>query len=60
MRGDVILSVDGEPAPSVDAIHKVLSREAIGRKLALAVLRDGMIVNLSLHVIARPEERRRA
>ncbi|HWA22490.1 MAG TPA: trypsin-like peptidase domain-containing protein [Caulobacterales bacterium] len=58
--GDVILSADGQAAPSVDAIHKVLGREAIGRKLALAVLRDGVIVNLSLHVIQRPEERRRA
>ena len=58
--GDVILSVDDQAAPSVDAIHKVLGREAIGRKLALAVLRDGVIVTLSLAVIQRPEERRRA
>jgi S1-C subfamily serine protease len=58
--GDVILSVEGRSAPSVDAIHKVLGRDTIGRKLALRALRDGAIVELSLTVTARPEERRRA
>ncbi|MGE3303794.1 MAG: S1C family serine protease [Hyphomonadaceae bacterium] len=58
--GDVVLSLDGQATPSVDAIHKVLSRDAIGRRLALTVLRDGVIVNLSLDVVQRPEEKRRA
>jgi S1-C subfamily serine protease len=58
--GDVILSADGQHAPSVDAIHRLLTRDSIGRKLALAVLRDGVVVRLKLEVMQRPEERRRA
>jgi S1-C subfamily serine protease len=53
--GDLILSVNDQPAPSVDAIHKVLGRDAIGRKLPLKVLRDGAIVELSLKVRERPK-----
>jgi S1-C subfamily serine protease len=56
--GDVILSIEQEGAPSVDAIHKVLGRDAIGRTLALRVLRDGAVVDLALTVSARPDERR--
>ncbi|MGE0046518.1 MAG: S1C family serine protease [Hyphomonadaceae bacterium] len=58
--GDVVVSIDGSPSPSVDDIHRVLTRETIGRKLALVVLRDGALVQLDLKVRARPEERRRA
>jgi S1-C subfamily serine protease len=52
--GDVILSVGGEPTPSVDAIHRILSREAIGRQLDLEVLRDGQKTRLGLKVQERP------
>jgi S1-C subfamily serine protease len=58
--GDVILSFDEQPSPSVDAIHRLLGKEAIGRKIPLAVLRDGQVVHLTLTVTQRPEERRRA
>jgi S1-C subfamily serine protease len=58
--GDLILSVDGQAAPSVDAIHKILSRDAIGKKLALDILRDGAPMRLSVTVTARPKEKRRA
>jgi hypothetical protein len=44
----------------VDAVHKLLTREKIGRKVALDVLRDGVIVKLNLSVIERPDERRSA
>jgi S1-C subfamily serine protease len=52
--GDLILSINDKPAPSVDAIHKVLGRDTIGRKVPLKVLRDGAIVELSLKVRERP------
>jgi S1-C subfamily serine protease len=34
--GDLILAVDGEPTPSVDAVHKLLGRQAINRTLPCA------------------------
>jgi S1-C subfamily serine protease len=58
--GDVVLRLDGAATPSVDAVHKLLTREKIGRKVALDVLRDGVIVKLNLSVIERPDERRSA
>jgi S1-C subfamily serine protease len=42
--GDVILSVDGKDAPTVDAIHRLLDGNSIGREAALRVLRRGEIV----------------
>ena len=32
--GDVVLKLDGAPTPSVDAVHKLLTRERIGRKVS--------------------------
>jgi len=58
--GDVVLRLDGAATGSVDAIHKLLTRERIGRRVALDVLRDGAVMKLSLDVTARPEERRSA
>jgi S1-C subfamily serine protease len=58
--GDVVLKLDSAPTPSVDAVHRLLTREKIGRKVALDVLRDGMIVKMSLAVRERPDERRSA
>ncbi|MBI1250748.1 MAG: PDZ domain-containing protein [Alphaproteobacteria bacterium] len=56
--GDVVLSIDGAATPSVDHIHRALTRETIGRRLPLDVLRDGGVVRLTLTVSARPELRR--
>jgi S1-C subfamily serine protease len=39
-KGDVILSVDGRPAPSIDTMHRVLDGESIGKRIALTVLRN--------------------
>ena len=52
--GDVILSLNGEATPSVDATHRILSRETIGRRLEMDVLRDGSRLTLELGVVARP------
>jgi S1-C subfamily serine protease len=52
--GDVILSLAGQATPSVDATHRILSRETIGRKLPMDVLRDGSKLRLELEVVARP------
>jgi len=53
--GDVVLTLGGEPAPSVDAIHKLLHKDTIGKTLPLTVLRDGAVVPLKLKVSERPE-----
>ncbi|MBI3438808.1 MAG: trypsin-like peptidase domain-containing protein [Proteobacteria bacterium] len=58
--GDVVLKLDGLPTPSVDAVHKLLGRERIGRRVALDVLRDGARIKLDLAVTERPDERRSA
>ncbi|MEQ1820799.1 MAG: PDZ domain-containing protein, partial [Terricaulis sp.] len=54
-EGDVILKLDGEATASVDAIHKLLTRERIGRTVELDVLRNGARRKLKLSVTARPE-----
>jgi S1-C subfamily serine protease len=58
--GDVVLKLDGAPTLSVDAVHKLLTRDKIGRKATLEVLRDGVLVKLNLLVSERPDERRSA
>lgn len=54
-EGDVILKLDNEATPSVDAIHKLLTRERIGRTVELDVLRNGARTKLKLAVTGRPE-----
>jgi S1-C subfamily serine protease len=53
--GDVVLKLDGFATPTVDAVHKLLTRERIGKRVRLDVLRDGSLVKLDLAVTARPE-----
>ena len=52
--GDLILAIDGEPTPSVDAVHRLLGRDAIGRTLTLRVLRAGQIMELQATVSGQP------
>ncbi|MEZ5972960.1 MAG: trypsin-like peptidase domain-containing protein [Hyphomonadaceae bacterium] len=54
-EGDVILHLDGEATLSVDAIHKLLTRDRIGRTVELDILRNGARTKLKLSVTARPE-----
>ena len=58
--GDLILAVDGDPTPSVDAVHRLLGRKPIGRTLALRVLRAGKLVDVLATVSGRPEDTRPA
>ncbi len=53
--GDVVLKLDGLATPTVDAVHKLLTRDRIGKRVQLDVLRDGSVVKLDLAVTARPE-----
>jgi S1-C subfamily serine protease len=54
--GDVILALNGEPTESVDATHRILGRDTIGKKVPMLVLRDGARVTLELKVEPRPKE----
>jgi S1-C subfamily serine protease len=55
--GDLIIGMEGQPTPSVDAIHKLLDRNSIGMTLPLRVLRGGRVLDLSIVVAAQPEGR---
>jgi S1-C subfamily serine protease len=55
--GDLILMVDGAPTPTVDAVHKLLGRQAIGRTLTLRVLRQGQIMEIPATVAGQPEDK---
>jgi S1-C subfamily serine protease len=57
--GDVMLSVDGKDAPSVDAIHRILDGGSIGREARLRVLRRGEVIDAAITPSRRPEEGRR-
>jgi S1-C subfamily serine protease len=57
--GDVILSVDGKDAPSVDSIHRILDRSSIGRPSKLRVLRHGEVIAAQITPERRPDESRR-
>jgi S1-C subfamily serine protease len=46
--GDVIVSADDRPTPSVHAIHRLLTRETIGRPLSLRVVRGGALRPLTV------------
>jgi S1-C subfamily serine protease len=39
-EGDIVVSLGDEPVTSVDDIHRRLSREAIGKRLNVVLLRD--------------------
>lgn len=53
--GDVILRIDGEHVPSVDAIFRHLDHDRIGSRVTLQVLRrGGLLVDLDVEVQARP------
>ena len=54
--GDVILRIDGEQVPSVDAIFRHLDYDRIGSRVTLQVLRrGGHLVELDIEVQARPD-----
>lgn len=52
--GDVILRIDGQPIPSVDAIFRHLDYDRIGETVSIMVLRRGALAELKATVSARP------
>jgi S1-C subfamily serine protease len=52
--GDLILTIAGKPAESVDAVHAILSKERIGGEAELLILRDGALQKAKLRIRERP------
>jgi S1-C subfamily serine protease len=46
--GDIIVSAAGEPTPSIDALHRILTHERIGVATPVTVLRTVERVNLDV------------
>jgi len=40
MEGDIIISLDNNPVTGVDDIHRLLSRDVIGKGLDITLLRE--------------------
>jgi S1-C subfamily serine protease len=47
-KGDVIISVEGNPTPSIDAMHRLLDGNSIGKRIALSVIRNQSIETVHL------------
>jgi S1-C subfamily serine protease len=41
--GDIVIAMDGEPVSGVDALHRLLTEERVGREVVLTVLRRAAI-----------------
>jgi S1-C subfamily serine protease len=48
LEGDILLGLDGTPAPTVDALHKLLTGDRIGERAIISLLRG---VELRRHAI---------
>ena len=54
LPGDIVLEMDGSPAPHPRALAAALGPDRIGQTVALRVLRAGTVVSLSAVIAARP------
>jgi len=48
LQGDVLVSFDGRPAPTVDDLHRALNRWPLGDAIDVRVVRDGALRTLSV------------
>jgi serine protease Do len=49
-RGDLVVSVDGEPVPTARALRDLVATRAVGRSVAIEVVRDGLSEFLDVEV----------
>jgi S1-C subfamily serine protease len=54
LPGDIVLEMDGSPAPHPRALAAALGPDRIGQTVSLRVLRAGTVVSLSAVIAARP------
>jgi S1-C subfamily serine protease len=55
-EGDVIIEFNGRPVPSIDALHKLLTGQQIGRRSPLVVIRGTEKVTLEIAPEEAPRE----
>ena len=46
--GDILISLDGQPAPSVDEVHRMLDASSIGRAMKAQVLRGASLIDVQV------------
>ncbi len=46
--GDLVIAFDGRPVDGIDALHRLLHADRIGKQTALAVIRRGRMTELSI------------
>lgn len=54
--GDVIVGLGDASTPNVDAVHRLLTRDAIGKRLPVAIIRDGELFRAVVVPIEAPGE----
>jgi S1-C subfamily serine protease len=55
-EGDVIIEFNGRPVPSIDALHKLLTGQQIGRRSPLVIIRGTEKVTLEIEPEETPRE----
>jgi serine protease Do len=58
--GDVIMEFDGERVTRVDRLPSAVARTPVGREVAVAIIRDGRPMKLTVKVGEQPESREAA
>ncbi|TAK99549.1 MAG: PDZ domain-containing protein [Rhodospirillaceae bacterium] len=53
-NGDLMLTLDGIEVTGVDHLHRLLNRDAIGRRVSISILRNGKVVTAETTLTARP------
>lgn len=53
-ENDVIIAIEGDPITQTDAFSELLFRYAPGDEIALTIVRDNRVMELSVTLIARP------
>jgi S1-C subfamily serine protease len=46
--GDVVVALDNEPVSGVDALHRLLTEDRVGREITLTVLRRATIRDIKV------------
>ena len=55
LPGDAVTGIDGEPLEGMDGLLRVLTREAIGRTVEVALVREGRPLSVRLRLAQSPE-----
>jgi S1-C subfamily serine protease len=54
-KGDLIVALGSAPVTGIDALHRILARETIGRPAPVALVRDGALYRIVVTPAAAPD-----